>query len=141
MNAVFVDTWARLGIAHKHDPYHARAVQTHRAFQKDKARYVTTDYVLTEVMTSLFPVVSYAKARRFMLNLFQSFKAGRYQLVFVSPDQFERAWVLRQKYHDKPKISFTDFTSMVVMQDLGITDIFTGDAHFQQVNLGFHLLP
>jgi hypothetical protein len=28
---------------------------------------------------------------------------------------------------------------MVVMLDLGISDIFTGDAHFQQVNLGFRL--
>jgi len=141
VNAVFVDTWAWLGIAHKHDPYHPRAVQQHRAFQKQKIRYVTTNDVLTEVMTSLFPVVSFAKARQFMLNLFQSIKAGRYQFVFVSPDQFERAWLLRQKYDDKPKISFTDFTSMVVMQDLGLTDIFTGDAHFQQVNLGFRLYP
>jgi hypothetical protein len=30
---------------------------------------------------------------------------------------------------------------IVVMQDLGITDVFTGDAHFQQVGLGFRLLP
>jgi hypothetical protein len=30
---------------------------------------------------------------------------------------------------------------MVVMQDLGLTDIFTGDAHFRQVNLGFRLFP
>jgi predicted nucleic acid-binding protein len=59
----------------------------------------------------------------------------------VSAAQFEQAWVLRQRYHDKPDISFTDLTSMVVMQDLGITDVFTGDAHFQQVNLGFRLFP
>ena len=48
---------------------------------------------------------------------------------------------MRQKYQDKPGISFVDFTSMIVMQDLGIGDVFTGDAHFQQVGLGFRLLP
>lgn len=48
---------------------------------------------------------------------------------------------MRQKYHGKPDISFVDFTSMVVLQDLGITDVFSGDAHFQQVNLGFRLCP
>jgi predicted nucleic acid-binding protein len=48
---------------------------------------------------------------------------------------------MRQKYHDKPGISFVDFTSMVVMQDLGIVDVFTGDDHFRQVNLGFQLHP
>jgi hypothetical protein len=30
---------------------------------------------------------------------------------------------------------------MVVMQDLGIVDVFTGDRHFEQVALGFRLLP
>jgi len=48
---------------------------------------------------------------------------------------------MRQRFHDKPDISFVDFTSFVVMQELGITDVFTGDAHFKQVNLGFHLFP
>jgi predicted nucleic acid-binding protein len=48
---------------------------------------------------------------------------------------------MRQKYADKPDISFVDFTSMVVMQDLGITDVFSGDQHFEQVNLGLRLVP
>ena len=61
--------------------------------------------------------------------------------IHVSPDQFRRAWQLRQKYHDKPRISFVDFTSMVVMQDLAITEVFTGDAHFEQVGLGFRVVP
>lgn len=34
-----------------------------------------------------------------------------------------------------------DFTSMVVMQDLGITEVFSGGTHFRQVGLGFQLLP
>ena len=67
--------------------------------------------------------------------------AGDYLLVHVSPAQFRNAWQLRQKYNDKPDISFVDFTSMVVMQDLQITDVFSGDSHFRQVNLGFQLHP
>jgi len=92
-------------------------------------------------MTPLFGVLNFGKAQQFMLTLFQLVRSGRYQLLFVTPDQFERAWQLRQKYHDKPDISFVDFTSMVVMRDLGIQDVFTADAHFQQVNLGFRLHP
>jgi hypothetical protein len=30
---------------------------------------------------------------------------------------------------------------LAVIQDLGITEVFTGDAHFQQVGLGFRLVP
>ena len=42
---------------------------------------------------------------------------------------------------DKPDISFTDLTSMVVMLALGITHIVTADAHFLKVGEGFQLLP
>jgi predicted nucleic acid-binding protein len=138
---IFVDTWAWLALAHRHDPYHGVAVQQHRAFQKQKARYVTTDYVLAEFMTPLFAVLDFAKARRFVETVFQAIQTGRFQLVQVSPIHFEGAWQLRLRYHDKPRISFVDLTSMVVMQDLGVVDIFTGDAHFQQANLGFRLHP
>lgn len=138
---IFVDTWAWLALAHQRDPYHRVAVEQHRALQNQEVQYVTTNDVLTELITSLFPAVSFAKARQFMLNVFQSCHTGRYQLVFVSPEQFERAWQLRLRYHDKPKISFVDLTSMVVMQDLGITEVFTGDAHFERVGLGFRVVP
>ena len=76
-----------------------------------------------------------------MDNLFHSVQMGRLQLVYVSPAQFQEAYQLRLRYHDKPDISFVDFTSMVVMQELGIAEVFTGDGHFQQVGLGFRLLP
>jgi predicted nucleic acid-binding protein len=138
---IFVDTWAWLALAHKRDPYHQSAVEQHRALQRRKERYLTTDYVLSELMTPLFGVLNFAKARQFTLNLLESVRSGRHQLVFVSPEQFYRAWDLRQKYHDKPSISFVDFASMVVMQELGITEVFTGDTHFQQVALGFRVVP
>lgn len=67
--------------------------------------------------------------------------ASSYLLVHITPAHFRRAWDMRQKYSDKPDISFVDMTSMVVMQELGIGDVFTGDAHFKQVNLGFQLYP
>ena len=122
-------------------PLPSVANQQHRALKASKRSYVTTDYVLSESVTSLFGAVPFAKAERFVQDLFRSLQTGRNRLVFVSPDQFHRAWTLRQRYRDKPDISFVDFTSMVVMQDLGITDVFTGDAHFRQVNLGFQLVP
>jgi len=49
--------------------------------------------------------------------------------------------MLRKKYQDKPDISFTDFTSFIIMQELAINKVFTGDAHFGKVNVGFEILP
>jgi predicted nucleic acid-binding protein len=65
----------------------------------------------------------------------------RGRLGLDRPRRPERSAPPAGQYHDKPDISFVDFTSMVVMQDLGIVDVFTGDKHFKQVGLGFRLAP
>jgi len=138
---IFVDTWAWLALAHRRDPYHGIAVKQHRGFQQQNEQYVTSDFVVGELITSLFAAVDFGKAERYVGTMFCSFDAGRDRLIHVSPAQFRRAWQMRQTYHDKPAISFVDLTSMVVMQDLAITEVFTGDAHFQQVGLGFRVVP
>ena len=136
---IFVDTWAWIALADQSDQYHGRATKQHRKLLKKRRRYVTSDFVLTEFINYLYSAAPTHQAESAIDSLFVRIDAGSVQLVHVSADQFRRAWQLRGKYADKPDISFIDFTSMVVMQDLGITDIFTGDGHFQQVNLGFRL--
>jgi predicted nucleic acid-binding protein len=136
---IFVDSWAWIALADKSDPYHRKAKAQHKKLARSRRRYVTTEYVLGETITYLYDALSPAQAQGFINTILAAVDTGTYLLVHVSPQQFRRAWQMRQKYHDKPDISFVDFTSMVVMQDLGIRDVFTGDAHFQQVNLGFQL--
>jgi predicted nucleic acid-binding protein len=137
----FVDTWAWLALAVKRDQFHAAAKAQHQKFRTANRKYVTTDFVLSELISRLYRAGPVASAQGYVRALWAKVDAGDYLLVHVSSDQFRRAWQLRQKYHDKPDISFVDFTSMVVMQDLGITEVFTGDAHFRQVNLGFQTVP
>ena len=93
------------------------------------------------MITHLYRNQDTSRAGEFIRGLIASVDAGIHQLVEVSSSQFRRAWAMRQKYDDKPDISYVDFTSMIVMQDLKITDVFTGDVHFRQVGLGFRLLP
>ena len=138
---ILIDTWAWIALADKSDPYHRKAKAANKKLRRARRQYVTTDYVLSEAITYLYEAIGAVAARGFINTVLSSAETGIYQLVHVSPEQFRRAWQLRQKYHDKPDISFVDFTSMVVMQDLGIQDVFTGDTHFQQVNLGFQLHP
>jgi predicted nucleic acid-binding protein len=96
---------------------------------------------LSETIGYLYPSIGASQAQGFINTILACADTGLYLLVHLSPQQFRRAWLMRQKYHDKPHISFVDFTSVVVMQDHGIVDIFTGDQHFRQVNLGFRLHP
>lgn len=138
---ILVDTWAWLALAVKRDQFHAAAKSQHQKFRKANRKYVTTDFILSEVVTRLYRTSSATSAQGYIRALMAKVDTGEYLLVHVSPQQFHRAWIMRLKYHDKPDISFVDFSSMVVMQELGITDVFTGDDHFQQVNLGFQLYP
>ena len=51
---IFVDTWAWLAIAYAKDPYHQTAAAQHRQFRQQKRSYVTTDFVLNELISALF---------------------------------------------------------------------------------------
>ena len=138
---IFVDTWAWIALADKSDPYHRKAKAEHKKLRRAQSRYVTTDYVLSETIGYLYPAIGGDRTQGFINTILASADAGAYLLVHVPPQQFRRAWQMRQKFGDKPDISFVDFTSMVVMQDLGVVDVFTGDEHFRRVNLGFRLHP
>lgn len=137
---IFVDTWAWIALAVQRDRYHDLAQEHHRRLRQTRRRYVTTDFVLSELITHLYRNQLPGEAQAFIKSLLESADKDTDQLIYLSSAQFHRAWQLRQKYHDKPGISFVDLTSMVVMQELGITEVFTGDTHFQQVGLGFRLV-
>ncbi|MCI5149284.1 MAG: nucleic acid-binding protein [Candidatus Electrothrix sp. MAN1_4] len=102
---------------------------------------VTTDYVLDEVWTMLFKRVPFPSACKALEAVNQAVAEGYIVLERISPERFEATQQLRLRLQDKPDISFTDLTSMIVMQEVGITDIMTGDAHFTHVGMGFILLP
>jgi len=73
--------------------------------------------------------------------LFQAIEENRIQLEWITSERFYRTKGFRERFMDKPEISFTDLSSMVVMQELKISYIMTGDAHFGHVNLGFKIIP
>ncbi len=102
---------------------------------------VTSDYVLDEVITALFRNVAFSGAVQFVDSLFAAIKGTQIKLERITEARFKVAWALRKKYQDKPDISFTDFTSFVLMQELVINKVFTGDSHFESVNLGFEIIP
>lgn len=62
-------------------------------------------------------------------------------VAWITPEYFDEAKTLRLRYQDKPAISFTDLTSMVVMQALGLRDILTDEAHFLHVGMNVRLVP
>jgi predicted nucleic acid-binding protein len=138
---LFVDTWAWLVLANDRDPAFGAVSRVRAGSAGQAGAWVTTDYVLDETMTRLFAGAPFAAARRFIEGVFDASRQGLLDIEYVTPERFAHAWRLRLRYRDKPRISFTDFTSFVVMRELRLRSVLTADAHFEQVGMGFTRLP
>ena len=128
-------------MSNRKDTHHELAKKEYEEIKVAEYRMVTSDYVLDEVITALFRNVAFSGAVQFVDSLFAAIKGTQIKLERITEARFKVAWALRKKYQDKPDISFTDFTSFVLMQELVINKVFTGDSHFESVNLGFEIIP
>ncbi|MGH8244886.1 MAG: type II toxin-antitoxin system VapC family toxin [Gammaproteobacteria bacterium] len=138
---LFVDTWGWLVLEDSKHSAHAAVHELRQAYAHAGVAWVTTDYVLDETITRLFSRRPFDEARQFCAGVFRAQESGALQLETITPQRFAQAYRLRLRYRDKPRVSFTDLTSFVVMKELGIQLALTEDAHFTQVQMGFQVLP
>jgi len=133
----FVDTWAWLVLANDRDPAFASVSKLRSDSSGRAGAWVTTDYILDETFTRLFAGAPFPQARRFAEAILRAAELGLVEIERVTSERFQAAWEMRLRYRNKPRISFTDFTSFVVMKELGLTNVVSGDAHFEHAGLGF----
>lgn len=138
---LFVDTWGWLTLRDRREVHHQAVTDFYRDFRAQDGLVYTTDYVLDETLTLLFKRLPFVQARESLEILEEAIQAGYLNLEWITPDRFTETKKLRLRLQDKPLISFTDLSSMVVMQELDIPIILTGDAHFTHVGLGFQIMP
>lgn len=93
------------------------------------------------MITLLFRREAFEEAVRFVEGIFQAAEEGRLTVERVTSERFASAWRIRKRFQDKPKISFTDLTSMVIMRERKIKKVLTEDEHFLKVGLGFQKVP
>ena len=122
---VFVDTGAWFDKFVLDDPNHAR-VQTW--FDKTQEALITTDYCIDKTLT--LPVARKRLARAFVAGR-ALFNPNVTRIHFITKDEVERSWILFQQ---RAAIgwSFTDCTSKIVTDDLGIRTAAALDEHFLQ---------
>ncbi len=138
---VLVDSWGWCALVDDREPKHrdVRAL-IQNAWRLAQA-VLTTDYILDETFTLVFRRLPFPRARRFLTTIETAEKQGSLQVEAIAPDRFAAAKKLRLRLRDKPLISFTDLTSMVVMQELRVKHVITADDHFRHVGFGFELHP
>lgn len=139
--AVFIDTWGWVALGHRHDDAHREISGLFHEINGQGILIYTSDYILDELITSLFRRADPAEAGSFLEGMLKATDTGHLLVERVTPERFTRAWELRLQYWDKPSISFTDFTTLAIMQDLRLQRILTKDRHFSSAGMGLTLLP
>ena len=125
---IFVDTAAFLAIENRRDSHHDAAVHYQRSVLKKGKPLATSDYILDESYTILRMRAGHGVAVQFG----EALRASRLiRVEYITPEVTEAAWCLFKNFSDH-EFSFTDCTSFVLMERLGIETAFTFDSHFRQ---------
>lgn len=140
-NAIFIDTWGWLTLNDAGERRHKEVANLYQTLIAERIPIYTSTFVLDETFTLFFKRLNSFQAKQAMLQLSEAFSTEQFELIQIDEFRFTQTQMLRLKYLDKPKISFTDLTSMLIMQEFDIYRILTEDAHFNQVGLRFQLEP
>ena len=133
--AVFLDTSYLLALELAHDQNHAPAQAHWRNVAQRLPPLVTTTYVFDETVTFFNSRGYHAKAVQIGNNLLHS---PSLQLIHVNEALFYEGWQFFTRHQDK-QYSLTDCISFIVMQQFGITTVYTFDHHFTPA--GFTQVP
>lgn len=131
---IFVDSGAWIAFFDPTDQYHNDAVTIYADLKRQRARFLTTDYVLDETITRLRYDVSHSVAVQF-LDLIESVeKTGVLTIAEIDKTLFQEAKRLFRQY-DSAKLSFTDCTSFAVCQKHKISETYAFDDHFAMMGI------
>lgn len=131
---VFLDTAALLALVHRRDSLHARAQVVMKELGSQRARLVTSHWVLSEFLgrasSPTLRSAAIADARRILASPMAD-------VIPASAEAWTEAFEFYQARADKAW-SLVDCTSILICRARSIRHVFTHDNHFVQA--GFEIL-
>ena len=126
--AVLIDTGAFMAYRNTKDLHHEKADRLlRRALKGEFSTIYTTDYIYDESLTLAVVRTGNKEIATDISNVISS---PRIEMIIIDETILKQATALFFKFFDK-RISFTDATTMAVMQRDGIDKIITFDTHFK----------
>ena len=133
---IFIDTGAFVAMFHFKDRNFSSAQQMRTDIQTGVyGKMITSNYVLDELITLLKKFLPH-KTIVSTIEIIRS--SSNIQISWITEKIESITWEYFKKHQDK-EYSFTDCTSFVIMDILGIKKAFSYDKHFSQA--GFVKLP
>ena len=131
---IFVDSGAWIALSSQRDQNHTDAVTIYADLKRQRARFLTTDYVLDETITRLRYDVSHSVAVQFLDFIERAEKIDGLTVTEIDKTLFQEAKRLFRQY-DSAKLSFTDCTSFAVCQKHNISETYAFDDHFAMMGI------
>src|SRR5688572_12717258 len=128
---VFVDSSALFALASTRDQNHSAAVRVAHRLHAERWHMFTSNFVRAEAHALILNRAGHRTADAFLVQ-FQA--AGPTTVIRVDEAAEDQALTLILRYRDKD-FSFTDATSFVLMDRLGIQHAFTFDSDFRQYGM------
>lgn len=122
---IFSDTSGLFALLVKNDYMHVRAKKNFEYFSKNKARLITSSFVLVETIALL--------QRRVSLEAVQDFHTKIYpllEIIWIGENLYSRA-IQRLLLLKGKEISLVDCLSFEIMETQEITYAFSFDKHFE----------
>jgi hypothetical protein len=136
---IFIDTSAWIAIEDKGDTNHKKAMEFKNKILISRNRLITTNYVLDETYTLMLMNSGYAKTVAFKYNLDQFIRNNLLIIYYINTEIEKYSWEVFEQFNRDKMWSFTDCTSKVIMEKLGLVEVFAFDRHFEQ--MGFFRKP
>lgn len=130
---IFVDTSALFALYKHDDPHHEKAVKTTRFIDQQSLQKVSSNLIISELLTLISMRVGKMKA----IEAGKTLRTSGLVVYFIDTQLQEKAWNIFLKIKDKD-VSFTDCSSFAVMESLGIRKAFSFDEDF--IKYGFTLM-
>ncbi len=134
MKPVFVDTAALIAIGNRRDAFHKQALKIKEELRRSQRNYITTGAIFLEFGNAFSQITLKPTAIQIMEAIRQSRK---WHYIDIDKNMMQKGYELYRKMGDK-EWGLVDCTSIVVSREMGITEIFTTDRHFEQA--GFAIL-
>lgn len=126
---IFVDSGAWIALFSRRDQFHADARVLYESIKQQRAKLLTTDYIIDETVTRIRYDAGFSAADTFLFAIEHAGATDELVLATINRSAFEQAKRLFRQYNSE-KLSFTDCTSFVVCQKYGISAAFAFDYHF-----------
>ncbi|GBO54532.1 hypothetical protein APA_2479 [Pseudanabaena sp. lw0831] len=134
MKAIFADTFYWIALINSRDTWHLRAIEVSQ--ELSNSPLIISDGIIDELF-------AYSSKRGDLMRLKVSelykifLKDPNIQIIFYTPEIRQKGIDLYEQRPDKG-YSLVDCISMVIMKEIGISEVLTNDKHFAQE--GFTIL-